>query len=164
MNQLRLIQKHSINIIGIAARTTNKDEIDSDVAKLPSLWQRFFQENIQEKIPNKVKPGCILSVYTDYESNEHGAYTVIIGCEVTSLKEVPHGMVAKVIPESSYALFTTQRGPVTTIISEAWKEIWQLQPSQLGGSRRFSADFEVYDERSLNPQNAEVDIYLAIKP
>ena len=65
---------------------------------------------------------------------------------------------------TSSILLRVSRWRLEVEISEAWKEIWQLQPSQLGGSRRFSADFEVYDERSLDPQNAEVDIYIAIKP
>jgi len=163
MNQRELIHRSSMKVSGIETRTTNKDETDSDIAKIPLLWQRFFQENIREKIPNKVQSGHVLAVYTDYESDEHGPYTVILGCEVSSIEDVPKGMVAKVLPESTYVRFTTQNGPVTTVISQAWKEIWQLQPSQLGGTRRFSADFEVHDERSLDPQNTTVDIYLAIR-
>lgn len=163
MNPGELVYRSSMKIVGIEARTTNKDEIGSETAKIPLLWQRFFQENMREKIPNKVPSGPILAVYTDYESDEHGAYTVIIGCEVSSIEGIPQGMVAKVLPESTYAIFTTQTGPVTTVVGQAWKNIWQLQPSQLGGTRRFSADFEIYDERSRDPQKTTVDIYLAVR-
>lgn len=163
MHQRAPIHKNSMKVIGIETRTTNKDETGNETAKIPLLWQRFFQENITEKILNKVPSGHILAVYTEYESDEHGPYTLLIGCEVSSIEAIPQGMAAKVLPESTYALFTTQTGPVTTVISQAWKEIWQLQPSQLGGTRRYSADFEVHDERSLDPQNTTVDIYLAVR-
>lgn len=39
-----------------------------------------------------------------------------------------------------------------------WVKIWN---SEL--ERTFTADFEVYDERSQNPENAEVDIFVAVK-
>ena len=163
MKHLKIVQKNAMKVIGIEVRTSNKDEADTQKARIPQLWQRFFQEDIVEKIPHKAPSGHILAMYTDYKSDEHGPYTAVIGCEVTNFEELPQGLVAKMLPESSYALFTTQRGPLTTIVGDAWKEIWQLRPSQLGGSRRFSADFEMYTEKSLDPQNAEVDIYIAIE-
>jgi predicted transcriptional regulator YdeE len=162
MDQPEIIHRDAMNVIGIEVRTSNKDEADRDRAKIPLLWQRFFQENIREKIPNKVQPEHLLAIYTDYESDEHGLYTEILGYQVSSIQDISQGMVAKAIPESDYALFTTPAGPVTTTIGQAWKEIWLVQPAQLGGSRRFSADFELYDERSSDPENTIVDIYIAI--
>ncbi len=163
MDQPKRIHKNAMNVIGIEVRTTNHDEAHRETAKIPLLWQRFFQENIREHIPNKVQPEHILAVYTGYASDERGPYTEIIGCEVSSIQDIPQGMVAKVIPESTYALFTTPPGPVTTTVSQAWKEIWQMKPSQLGGPRQFSADFEVHDESSLDPEKTTVDIYIAIR-
>ncbi len=43
-------------------------------------------------------------------------------------------------------------------IAEAWQNIWKA-----GLNRNFGFDFEKYDERSLNWENAEVDIYLSVK-
>jgi predicted transcriptional regulator YdeE len=163
MLQRDLVHKNAMKVVGIETRTTNKDEIGSETAKIPLLWQRFFQENMSEKIPNKVPSGPILAVYTEYESNEHGPYTVLIGYEVSSIEAIPQGLTAKVLPESTYAVFTTQTGPVAAVIGQAWKDIWQMSPAQLGGSRRFTADFEVYDERSRDQEHTTVDIYLAIR-
>ena len=39
-----------------------------------------------------------------------------------------------------------------------WTKIWN---SDL--VRTFTADFEVYGEKAQNPENAEVDIFVAIK-
>ena len=38
-----------------------------------------------------------------------------------------------------------------------------MTSDDLGGERRYSTDFEVYDERAANPQNAVLDIYVGIK-
>ncbi|MDQ2713474.1 MAG: GyrI-like domain-containing protein [Chloroflexota bacterium] len=163
MHQRELVHKSAMKVVGIETRTTNKDEARGETARIPLLWQRFFQENIRENIPHKVQPEPILSVYTEYESDEHGPFTVLIGCEVSNSEDIPQGLVAKVLPEATYTIFTTQTGPVTSVIGQAWQDIWQLQPAQLGGTRRYSADFELYDERSRDPQNTTVDIYLALK-
>ena len=49
------------------------------------------------------------------------------------------------------------------IVVEAWQKIWQMSDSELGGVRSYIADFEIYDERAFDPQNAVVDIYIGIK-
>ncbi|GCE07109.1 GyrI-like domain-containing protein [Dictyobacter aurantiacus] len=156
------IHKDALTVVGIETRTTNSDESRGETARIPGLWQRFFQENIRNTIPNQVQPGSILAVYTDYESDEHGPYTLLIGCEVSSLGDLPEGLSARVLPESGYMIYTTRTGPVASVIGQAWREIWQLGPEQLGGRRRYSADFELYDERSSDPQQTTVDIYLSI--
>jgi predicted transcriptional regulator YdeE len=163
MEKPYFVHKTEMMVIGIETRTSNRDETDPTIAKIPALWKRFFQERVGERISNKVNPECTLALYIDYASNELGTYSAIIGFEVTSFDHVPEGMVTKVIPASTYAVFTTTRGPIPVIIGEAWKEIWKLQPDQLGGTRSFSGDFELYDRRSLDPQNAEADIYIAIE-
>jgi predicted transcriptional regulator YdeE len=43
-----------------------------------------------------------------YEGDYTKPYSWILGCEVSSLDEIPEGLVGKVIPESKYAVFTTQ--------------------------------------------------------
>jgi predicted transcriptional regulator YdeE len=44
------------------------------------------------------------------------------------------------------------------VVFDEWTKIWN---SDL--ERAFTADFEVYGEKSLNPENAEVDIFIAVK-
>jgi len=163
MRRREILHKDAIKVIGIETRTTNRDEEDSRTAKIPKLWESFFHENVGERVPNKVSPGNMLEIYTDYESDEHVAYTVILGFEVTSFQHIPEGMIAKSIPASNYVVLTTNKGSLSSIVKDAWREIWTLSIDQLGGKRRFSGDFEIFDERSQDPQNAEVDIYIAIE-
>jgi nucleotidyltransferase substrate binding protein (TIGR01987 family) len=44
-----------------------------------------------------------------------------------------------------------------------WQNIWKMNTADLGGKRAYIADFEVYDERSQNPEQAVLDIYIGIK-
>ena len=121
-----------------------------------------MKEGLLSKIPNKVDSN-ILAVYTDYESDANGAYTFILGTKVSSAGDVPAGMVAKKIPAARYAVFTSEKGPVGKVVPETWSHIWALPKSASGGNRAYQADFEVYDQRAADSQNARVDVYVGIK-
>ena len=60
------------------------------------------------------------------------------------------------IPAQEYCKFKA-KGIMTKCITDAWKEIWKSEIK-----RKFDFDFEVYDERSEDWNNAEVDIYISI--
>lgn len=49
------------------------------------------------------------------------------------------------------------------VIVNAWKEIWNKSPKELGGTRAYQTDFEVYDERAADHQKIVLDVYLGIK-
>lgn len=137
--------------IGLELRTNNAECSSA----MPAHKERFFGENVPSKIPNKVN-GNILALYTDYEGDYTKPYSWILGCEVSSLNEIPEGLVGKVIPESNYAVFTTQGGFPQGLIA-AWQAIWK---SNL--HRSYTSDFEVY-RSDFDPQNnPQVKVYIAI--
>ena len=37
-------------------------------------------------------------------------------------------------------------------------------PAELGGKRAFQTDYEIYDRRSANPKQAQVEIHIGLKP
>lgn len=137
--------------IGLELKTNN-DECSST---MPAHKERFFKENTLLKIPNKVN-SAIVALYTDYEGDYTKPYSWILGCEVSSLDEVPEGLVGKIISESNYAVFTTQ-GEFPQGLIAAWQAVWT---SNL--DRSYTSDFEVY-RSDFDPQkNPEVKIYIAI--
>lgn len=138
--------------IGFELRTDNQ----KCSLEMPVHKDRFFNENILAKIPNKIN-GNILAVYTDYEGDYTQPYSWILGAEVSSLDEIPAGLVGKVIPESKYAVFTT-RGEFPQGLVAAWQAIWQ---SDL--SRSYTTDFELYSSDFDPQRNPEVKVYIAIK-
>ncbi len=137
--------------IGLELRTDNA----KCSSAMPAHKERFFKENIPAKIPNKIN-GNILALYTDYEGDHTKPYSWILGFEVSSRDEVPVGLVGKVIPESKYAVFTTQ-GLFPEGLIGAWQAIWQANLQ-----RSYSTDFEVYPADFDPQKNPEVKVYISI--
>jgi len=49
------------------------------------------------------------------------------------------------------------------VVREPWYKIWQMTPDELGGTRRYLADFEIYDERAQDHEKLVLDIYIGVK-
>ena len=148
---MKEINLEESNIIGIITRASN-----SDTESISVLWGRFYSEDILNKIPNRINDE-IISLYCDYEGDYTRPYNLLIGCGVSSTENIPKGMTAKKIPAGKYAVFTAT-GKIPDSIVKTWQEIWNT-----GLKRTYMGDFEIYGEKSANPENAEVEIYIGIK-
>lgn len=149
-------------VVGIAIRTSNAQE-KSPQAQIGNHWSRFFRDKWLEKIPDKAD-GNILAVYTDYSSDQDGEYTLLIGARVQQIKgNLPPGLVAKGVPPIKFVRFSSGTGPVAQVVPETWMRVWSSGEPEMGGTRAYRADFEIYDQRARDPQNAQVDIYIGIK-
>lgn len=141
-------------IIGLSVRTTNENE---QAAKdISELWNKFLSEDIISKIPNKISQD-IYSVYTEYEKDHTKPYTTILGCKVENIDLVPEGMTGKLFRGGNYTTFTAKGKITEGVVYKAWKEIWEADIA-----RAYTADFEVYGEKAQNPDNAEIDILVAV--
>lgn len=138
-------------VAGIAIHTSNES-----MAEIGALWGRFYKEGIQGKIPNKTD-GSVIGLYTEYEGDHTKPYTLLIGCKVSKAENLPEGFSTKTIPAAKYAVFTA-KGKMPDCIMEAWQGIWNSDIE-----RAYTSDFELYGEKSADPANAEIDIYIAIK-
>lgn len=137
--------------IGLELRTNNEECSSA----MPKHKEKFFNEKIAEKIPNRINHD-ILALYTNYEGDYSKPYSWILGCEVSSLDEIPEGLVGKEIPESKYAVFTTQ-GEFPQGLIAAWQAIWK---SNL--FRSYTSDFELYRADFHPVNNPEIKIYIAL--
>lgn len=156
------VHQQQFSIMGIEARTTNAKEMAGE-GVIGKQWQRFFQEQVLQKIPDKADQN-IYAVYTDYVSDRNGEYSFVIGAKVNHKSTPPPGMVLKIIPGGNYAVITSDKGPVNKVVVAAWQQIWALEDkAALGGRRAYKADFEIYDQRAADPQNSQVDIYVGLK-
>ena len=151
MNQVII---EPFTIVGISVRTTNQDgQAAQDIA---ALWNRFLGENLAAHIPNKVDQS-VYSVYTDYVGDHTQPYTVVLGCRVSEGAIAPDGMVAKHVSGGTYQPFVAQGNLSQGAVYQAWVSIWNADLDRV-----YTADFEVYGEKALNPEDAEVDIYVAV--
>jgi predicted transcriptional regulator YdeE len=158
-----LAHKSEIKLVGLRVRTNNNNEMNPETSKIGELAGQFWGENIAAQIPHRVNPGVTLSVYTEYESNEHGDYTYFIGEEVGSFDPTPGELQKLTILAGKYQKFTTPSGKMPEVVVNAWREIWTMSRHDFGGERAYVADFEVYDQRAIDPTNTSVDIYIGIK-
>jgi predicted transcriptional regulator YdeE len=143
----------AFHIIGIFVRTTNVN--NKALKDIGDLFGNFIGQNIGGKIPNKISED-IYCVYTDYESDYNGPYTTIIGCKVSSLDDIPAGLMGKSIPESKYEVYKST-GKLSISLAKTWEGIWNADLN-----RRYSADFDIYGDKARDYENAEVDTYVAI--
>jgi len=158
----RTVEEKEFLVIGIEARTNNAKEMTDD-GVIPKQWSKFFREGILSKIANKVDP-TVYALYTDYASDRNGDYTFFIGAKVSDTSAIPAAMVAKRLPAGKFAVVTSAQGAVQNVVPKAWQQIWSLEDkSELGGARSYNADFEVYDQRSRDPQDSQVDVYVGIQ-
>ncbi|MGB8888278.1 MAG: GyrI-like domain-containing protein [Candidatus Korobacteraceae bacterium] len=159
----KIVDLQPFQVVGIAASTNNAKEAGPD-AIIGKQWHRFMSDNLINKIPNRVDQ-TIYGVYTDYASDANGQYTIILGAKVRPIPNptIPDGMVVKTVPAGRYAVFTSERGPVAKVVVDTWKQIWAYYQSPQNGQRAYQADFEVYDQRAADPNNAQVDIYVGLK-
>jgi len=158
----KVVEQQEFSVIGIQVRTSNAKEMTGGGA-IPKQWNKFFQDGVADKIPDKVD-STIYAVYTGYESDRNGEYDFIIGMKVSSVSAVPPGMVAKKVPKGKYAVVASAKGPAAQVVPQAWERVYSLDDNkQLGGARAYKADFEVYDQRSQDPQDSLVDLYVGLK-
>ena len=138
--------------IELKDKTTNQDgQSNIDCG---NLWQRFEKEGIFNQIPDK-KENKVYAVYFDYEGDHSGPFSYFIGCNVDPQASVPDGLKSIQVPAQEYQKVTA-KGKMPNCIAETWKDIWDSEMK-----RSYTYDFEVYDERSADWENAEVDIFIA---
>lgn len=147
------IEKFSV--IGIAVRTSNEN--GQAAQDIPALWNRFMTEQIAEKIPGK-KDQSLYCIYTDYELDHTRPYTTILGCRVDNLNTVPAGMMGKTIDGGKYVRYVAEGNITHGSVFDEWTKIWN---SDL--QRTYTTDFEFYGEKAQDPENAAIDIFVAVK-
>jgi predicted transcriptional regulator YdeE len=159
----RIAHQDAFEVVGITASTNNAKEAGPD-AVIGKQWQSFVAFHLADKIPDRLDHD-IVAVYTDYTSDANGQYTFVLGARVKPVVNpaVPEGMIVKTIPAGRYAVFTSERGPVAKVVVDTWKQIWSYYQSPTNGTRAYLADFEVYDQRAADPNDAQVDIYIGVK-
>lgn len=141
-------------IIGLSARTCNKngqsrkDQMD--------LWEIFLNQDIMELIPNKASSD-IYCMYTNYENDSGGHFTIIIGCKVDSLGTIPDNLSGKIIPATTYRVYTA-KGKVPECLVDTWDYI---RNSTI--PRKYASDFDVYGPAAENLEAAEIRIFVSVE-
>lgn len=156
MNSTKKFNIEFIHLIGLALPSKTTNENDQSMKDGGELWTRFEKEEIASKIPNKLSDE-IIAVYFDYEGDHTQPFSYFIGCKVEEGTHVPDDMDSLTIPAGKYQKITA-KGEMPDCMIQTWRTIWKSDIP-----RTYNVDFEVYDERSEDWSDAEVDIYLSVK-
>ena len=157
----QISEVRGFTVVGISGRTNNANEMTAQ-GIIGKFWARLTQEDLLARIPNRADAN-IVAVYSDYASDHNGEYTYTLGAKVTRDLEIPKGMVATKVVAGRYAAFTSGRGTANKVVPEIWQKINSLPRGVPGGDRAYQSDFEVYDHRARNPQDAIVEVFVGIR-
>jgi predicted transcriptional regulator YdeE len=117
-------------------------------------WTKFEKENFVQKIPNKLSDE-IYAVYFDYDGDYTKPFSYFIGCKVNFDSAAPEGMDNLVIPAGTF-IKVIAKGKMPDCIANSWQSIWKEKTD-----RAYTYDFEIYDDRSKNWDDAQVDIFVS---
>lgn len=151
----KIVELKEKTVVGISARTNNSSPEMSAV--IGGLWEKFYS-GVYRQIPHKSNEFA-LGIYTEYENDENGGYTVMTACEVSAVDE-NNSLETRKIPAGKYAEFVIE-GELNTSeqleeISRLWQEIWKMNLN-----RSYTANFEEY--RSADPNKADIHIFIGLK-
>ena len=145
----------AFKIIGLSIETTNQDA--QSAKDLGALWGKFYADGISTKISNRLSDD-IYAIYTDYESDYREKMTAIVGYRVHNLETIPDGLVGREFEGGKHKRFIA-KGNMPEAIIATWQQIWEADKT-LG--RRYTADFEIYGEKSQNGADSEVEVFIAV--
>jgi len=148
--ELRFVSEKTIN--GLSVRTDNATEMYPNKGKIGALWQTF-----DRAVPVDYKNGeRVYGVYSDYESDHTGAFTVLAGFDGTSFPS-DSNVKPITIPAANYLVFKYQ-GEIPQIAIDAWTEVWNyFSQGKVEYQRLYSTDFEFY------PSGNEIEVHIAVK-
>lgn len=144
----------AFEVVGLPLRTSNADEMNPETARIKKHWEQFWSEGYHERIPKASDK--LLGVYTNYESDHTGPYTLVPGFEVTNLDEVSADLVRVQIPEQNYLVFH-KKGEMPGIVFAGWGEVIAHFQDEEIYERAYDSDFELY------PNETEVEIHISVR-
>lgn len=140
-------------VVGLMKETTNIN--NKAVNDIGLLWQEFLQSGVYKQIDDKLNNRAI-GLYTDYQGDFTKPYNFFACCEVGKANDVTEPLVSKKILSGKYAKFIV-KGNVQKAVGEFWSELWNMNLD-----RKYSCDFEEYQNNTDDMENAEIHIYISL--
>jgi predicted transcriptional regulator YdeE len=153
---MNTVELEEIKLIGLSLKTKTTNANGQSSIDCENLWHEFEKGKYAEIIPGKLGEE-ILGVYHQYEGDSTKPFSYFIGCKVINDAEIPIGLESLTIPQGTYRKINA-KGKMPDCVINAWKEVWAADIP-----RTYQIDFEVYDERCKDWNNAEVEVYLSIE-
>lgn len=146
MKEAKIVQLDEFLVVGMPYLGKNENN------EISALWDEFVP-----RIPEirHVQPGPEIS-YGICSPHPSGLIDYIAAVPVTSLEDIPTGMVGKRIPAQTYAVFTAYG---LADISSTYQMIMEEWLPVSGYKAVLAPDFEYYPE-TFNPEDAKSVVYI----
>lgn len=141
-------------IAGVFTQTSKLDEENFEEAKVPALWQSYFQNSIFNPISNEIEGSPAYAVLFDFQ--KMGKYSVLIGTEVNKTEGLSGEYSFTTIEAGEYLKFNA-KGKMPEVLNELWEKIREFFKKSKDFQRAFKSDFEVYEKED------EVSIFIGTK-
>lgn len=149
------VQRTAMAYVGLKTRTTNALEMDPGTARIGKLWEQAYATNVFDTIPQRLDDATPMAVYTDYDSDHHGEYALLVGAGVASIDHLPEGLHALTIPGGLYLAFTAT-GSMPQAVIDVWGEVWRYFDNETPYTRLYTCDVEHYEAADT------VTVYIAV--
>ena len=157
----KILEVKEFSLIGIQARTHNAKEMTKD-GVIPRQWNRFFRK---ESWPGfrirSIPPSMPFTATTRATERRLHIFHRREGDRYFG-DPCRHGREQSASGKVCRCYQRQRSGPERRATSVA-TNLDSGRPGSAWWPRSYKADFEVYDQRSRDPQDSQVDIYVGIK-
>ena len=149
-----LASVEKFTMAGISIVTSNEKAAED----INTLWERFFQEKIGQKITAKTDD-VIYAVYSDYEGDHEKPFRLTIGYRLNeTLNDNRAPEFHEIAVQAGDYAILSAAGEQPKALIETWEAIWS---SDL--NRSFQTDFEIYGPRFFEDGVNEVLVHVGVK-
>lgn len=152
MTPMTLIPTHhdALKLIGVTLRTSHaRAHID-----IPAFWATTMKRGILQELAEATH-APIYAIYTDYESDWTGAYTMMLAVAQSTTPAESEGLRYLELPARSWHQSDELEDSPETVF-KAWQYIWQTWPAR--HERLYEADIEVHH---FTPEGGRVTLWLS---
>ncbi len=148
---MEIVEMAARNFAGISVRTSNDAEVTPENSTIKDIWVRFGNE-----VGPHMKTQFAFGIYTDYESDSNGEYTLYAATELLEDVSAPEGLETVSTEAGRYMVFHNT-GDMPEVVIRTWQEVWDhFADPKTEHKRAYTTDYEVY------PNMEEVTIYIAL--
>ena len=157
------IQQHGgFFVAGLTARTNNAHEM-SGKGKIGNVWQAFPAAESGRQ-DTRTESASISSPSTPTTRPTTPATTPIFWTP----RPRPPKPCQQTLPSNTFLPAVTPYSPPTAARSCRSSRRYGnasglCPPNELGGTRAFKTDYEIYDQRAADPENAQIDVYIGLR-
>lgn len=155
----RIVEKDAYRIIGKQLRTTTKDGENN--REIPRFWQRCNSDGTSEMlIEIGGGPEDLLGICMDMEFGSE-EFSYLIAVKAAGESEVPEGYVAREIPASTWAVFTSV-GAMPDAIQKVWVRVFQEWFPATGYEHAGGPEIESYPAGDVNADDYRCEVWVPI--